>query len=83
MSRSRPARSRAEGGLDDADKGVLVRKFRIVVVDQHRGIDLEDNEIPAWIEPAVDAEIIEPDALAHHAQRLIMPAAARFRTVRR
>jgi hypothetical protein len=41
-------------------------------VDQHRGIDLEDNKIPVWIEPAVDAEIIEPEALAQGAQRLIM-----------
>ena len=51
-----------EGRLDGADEAVLVGKFRIVVVHQHRGIDLEDNEIPISVEPAVDAEIIQPDS---------------------
>ncbi len=75
VSRLRPARFRSmvsKAALMMRTKRILVGKFHIVIVDQHRGIDLEDHKIAVWIEPAVDAEIIEPEALPHRAQRLIM-----------
>src|SRR5579863_1531605 len=63
---------RIEGGLDGADKGVLIGKLRIAVVDQHRRVGFEDHKMPVWIEPEVNAEIIKPETLAHRAQRLIL-----------
>ena len=43
---------RVEGSLDGANEGVLVGIFRIVVMDQHRGIDLEHNDTALLREPA-------------------------------
>ena len=53
---------------DDHPGWGLVGKLLVVVVNQHRGIDLEDNQIAVSVKSAVDAEIIEPEALAHHAE---------------
>ncbi len=58
--------------LDGAHIGVLVGERLVVLVHQHRGIDLEHDEVTAAIEPAIDAEIVEPDAFADRVQCLIM-----------
>src|SRR5450755_3475555 len=46
-------------------------RFRSVPPLSHRGRFCVRRS-SVWIEPAVDAEIIKPEALADHAQRLIM-----------
>ena len=46
------------------DERRLVGKFLIVRMDQHRGIDLEHDEISTDVQSAIDAEIFKVDALA-------------------
>src|ERR1700761_8287133 len=49
--------------LDGANIRILVRKILVAGVHQHRGIGFEHDEISVAVERAIDAEIIEPDAL--------------------
>jgi len=50
----------------------LVGKVLVLVMHQHRGVDLEHDQISGSVEPAIDAEIIEADAPADLLQRPIM-----------
>jgi hypothetical protein len=75
--RSLPARGAArqhavEGPLDRANGGILAGKFGIVLVNQHRGVDLEHEQIAAIVDRTIDAETIEPAARANRAQRVAM-----------
>jgi hypothetical protein len=74
--RQRPARQhRVEGRLDAGDMRGLVGEVRIVVVDQHRRIDLEDQQIAVAVERAIDAEELQPDDPGDLAQRRLMRGA--------
>jgi hypothetical protein len=54
------------------DERRLVRELLVLVVHQHRGVDLEHDEIFGSVEPAIDAEIIEADALPDFPQHPIV-----------
>ena len=43
-----------------------------MVANEHRSIGLEHDQIPAAVQPAINPEIIEADALLDCAQRFIM-----------
>src|SRR5215469_11948431 len=63
---------RVEHPFDSADMRVLVRECLVVLMHQHRSVDLEYDEIAGAVEGAVDAEIVEPDAVADRVQSHIM-----------
>ena len=63
---------RVECQLDPMDGRRLVEESFVAVVDQHRGVYLEHDEISGNVQPAIDAEIFEADALPDGLQRLIM-----------
>ena len=44
----------------------------VTIVDQHRGVDLEHQEVTVGVERAIDAAIFQADALADGVQCLIM-----------
>src|SRR6266702_1449453 len=61
-----------ERDLDPAYVQFLVRKLRILVVYQHGGVHLEHDELAVAVETAIDAEIVEADAVADDPQRLVV-----------
>src|ERR1700738_1313258 len=75
VSSRKPLQHRVEGRLDALDERRLVRESLVLVVHQHRGVDLEHHKILRTIEPAIDAEIVEADALPDFPQHLIMRGA--------
>ena len=58
-----PRQHRVERRLDAVDGRVLVGEFGVVVVHQHRGVDLEHQQIAIGVDAAIDAEIFQADAL--------------------
>jgi hypothetical protein len=56
---------RIEGGLDALDGRGFVREWTVRVVDEHRGVYLEDNDPSIRSKRAIDAKEIEVDRCAY------------------
>ena len=64
------AQHRIVGTLDALHRRRLVQEALVAGVNQHRGVDLEHDDISRCVEPAIDSEIIETDAPTDFVQRL-------------